>query len=133
MPRGRQQYDNNMTVTLFDNDKRRGDKDPHMQGKAEVDGVEYWANGWWNRSDSGVEYLKIKLQPKEEGNGRQASGNRSNQGRSTGMRGGGGNRGNGNRDDRNDRSSDSRSRSSAPVNRGQQGGGFDEMDDDIPF
>lgn len=134
--RGRQQYDNNNSGALFENDRANGDKDPHMKGSAEVDGIEYWVAGWWTRpKQGGDEFLKIRLTPKDEGGGR---------GGNTGGRGGGSNRGSGgygsdNRGSRgagrggNDSRSDNRGRDQGRGGNEGGGGGFDEMDDDVPF
>lgn len=138
--RGRQQYDNNNSGALFENDRANGDKDPHMKGSAEVDGIEYWVAGWWTRPNKGGdEFLKIRLTPKDEGGG---GGNN----RGGGSRGanGGSNRGSGGygSDTRGSRGAGRGGNDSRADNRGRDqgrggneggGGGFDEMDDDIPF
>ena len=40
------QYDNTNRWTLFKNDNRRDEKSPEYSGTINVDGVEFWLNGW---------------------------------------------------------------------------------------
>jgi len=64
---GRQQYDNNMRGVLFENERKRGDKDPDMTGTLEIDGVKYWVSAWWkdgkNRNDP--DYLSFAVREKD--------------------------------------------------------------------
>ena len=42
------QYDNTNKGALFGNTrKREGKKDPDLQGKLNIGGVEYWISGWF--------------------------------------------------------------------------------------
>lgn len=112
--RGRKQYDNNLTCTLWENDERRnGKQDPHFRGSAEVDGVEYWANAWVNKQDDGRRRINIKLEPKVDDRSPQQR-NRE-QGQPRGNNGGG----------------------NAPRGGGRGNNGFDDIPDDdisdIPF
>lgn len=59
-------YDNNLQGALFQNDRQEKEGDPDMRGECEVEGVSYWLAGWWNKTKAGVEYLKIKMTPKDE-------------------------------------------------------------------
>lgn len=41
-----QEYDNTNRWTLFKNENRATDKHPEYSGTLNVDGVEFWLNGW---------------------------------------------------------------------------------------
>jgi hypothetical protein len=41
-----QEYDNTNRWTLFKNENRQTDKSPQLSGTLNVDGVEFWLNGW---------------------------------------------------------------------------------------
>ena len=54
-------------VALWKNDNRKTDRHPHYTGNATVNGVEYWANAWVNKSDNErAPLLKINLNVKEQ-------------------------------------------------------------------
>lgn len=152
---GRQQYDNNLSGALFQNDRQEKDGDPDMKGSCEVDGVEYWVAAWWNKTKDGVEYLKFKLNPKDANGGRgqqqrqpYGQGNRPGNSRGPGARVNPGRRGP-NSDQRDDDTrsfnqnrgrgpnSDQRDDRGGPDNghRDDRGGyqNSSDMDDDIPF
>lgn len=115
---GKPAYDNNLRGALFENDRQEKDGDPHMRGQVEIDGVEYWVAGWWNKSKAKVEYLSLKFTAKDErGSQREdtrrqpyGQGNRPGNSRGPGARVNPGRRGP-NSDQRDD----------------------DDIDDDIPF
>lgn len=46
-----EQKDN--TGSLFKNDKREKDSQPHAKGTALIDGVEYWVAAWTKEGDKG--------------------------------------------------------------------------------
>ena len=54
-------------VALWKNDNRQSDSHPHYKGSATVNGMEYWANAWVNKSDNQrAPLMKISLKPKEQ-------------------------------------------------------------------
>jgi uncharacterized protein (DUF736 family) len=55
-----------MTGSLFVNDKKESDKHPDSRGSALIDGVEYWVSAWREESKSGVKYLSMKYQRKDQ-------------------------------------------------------------------
>jgi len=55
-----QQYDNSNRGALFVNDRKQSDKHPDMQGKINVDGVDYYLSGWWKQTAKG-EILSLAL------------------------------------------------------------------------
>ena len=73
-----EQQDNTIIVKVpqayYSKDGQRRDKeptDPDKKGGGTVDGKEYWASAWENISKSGEEYIKIKLNPKNDSQGQQ--------------------------------------------------------------
>ena len=122
--RGRkQEYDNELRGVLFKNEKKRNDKDPGWQGNCTVNGVEYWVAAWVNENQDGSKRINFNLTEKEDESPQQRNQRRagpSQQRRSN--------------DDDFDR--DDRQRSSNQQGRrtaGPPDGGFDDMDEDIPF
>lgn len=126
---GRQEYDNNMQGVLFDNERHNKDGDPNMRGQCEIEGVEYWISAWWNNSSKMGDYLKFRLEPKDERsnqrNDQRPQGNRPGNSRGPGARVNPGRRGP-NSDQRDDRGG---RHPNAPGNDN----GFDNPDDDIPY
>lgn len=126
---GRQEYDNNLSGALFQNDRQEKDGDPDMKGQCEVEGTEYWLAAWWNKTKNGVEYLKFKMTPKDDRRGGQqqrqpyGQGNRPGNSRGPGARLNPGRRGP-NSDQRDDRGDDRR-HPNAPD-------GYDD-EPDVPF
>lgn len=107
------QYDNTNRGVLFDNDRKESDNHPDMTGTLNINGVDHWFSGWWKNGNKG-EFLSLSIgKPKDQQ--RQAApppppaperrGNRPSQRPQP----------QGNR---------------APA---RSGGGFDDMDDNIPY
>ena len=53
------------TGSIFKNDKRETDTQPHGKGSALIDGVEYWVNAWTNVKDDN-RYQSLKFSRKDE-------------------------------------------------------------------
>ena len=64
--RGRQQYDNELRGVLWQNDKKRNDKDPGWQGSCTVQGVDYWVSAWVNVNPDGSKRINFNLSEKQE-------------------------------------------------------------------
>jgi hypothetical protein len=61
-----QQYDNTGKGALFVNNRKQSDKHPDMNGKINVNGVDYYLSGWWKQTAKG-EILSLSLgQPVEQ-------------------------------------------------------------------
>jgi hypothetical protein len=61
-----QQYSNENRGALFVNDRKQSDKHPDMNGKINVNGVDYYLSGWWKQTTKG-EILSLSLgQPVEQ-------------------------------------------------------------------
>ena len=64
-------YDNTNTFTLFINDKGDNDKRPDRTGTLNVDGVEYFIDGWIKQGSKGP-FLSGKVKRKDKQGERQA-------------------------------------------------------------
>jgi hypothetical protein len=53
------------TGSLFVNDKKENEKHPDRTGSINIDGKEYWLNGWLKESAKGVKYLSLSVKPKD--------------------------------------------------------------------
>lgn len=104
-------YDNTNTGLLKKNERKEKDSHPDYNGSVNVEGVDYWLSGWVKvgREGSklaGQRYFSLALTPKEEQQGRPAPRAQA----------------------------PARAPAPAPRRQAQQpSGGFDDMDDDIPF
>lgn len=103
------QYDNTNTGLLKRNDRKEKDSHPDYRGTINVDGVDYWLSGWLKTGKegsklAGQKFFSLSVQPIEEQQERRPAARPA-------------------------------ARQAAPAARQQQtrGGGFDDMDDDIPF
>ena len=60
-------YDNNNRGVLFVNDKKEdGDKKPDRTGSLNVDGVEYFLDGWIKKSESGKTFMSVSVKRKDK-------------------------------------------------------------------
>lgn len=59
------EYDNTNRGVLFINDRKEKDSQPDRTGRLNVDGVEYWLDGWIKSKD-GKQYLSLSVKPKEQ-------------------------------------------------------------------
>jgi hypothetical protein len=60
-------YDNTNRFALFKNTAmREGKKDANLQGTLNVEGVEYWINGWTGETKSGDKYISGSIRKKEK-------------------------------------------------------------------
>lgn len=62
---GNKQFDNTNRGILFENDRKRGQKDPDFKGSINVDGRDYWLSGWEKDTKSGPA-LSLSVQEKRE-------------------------------------------------------------------
>lgn len=122
-------YDNTNSGMLAKNERRReGKNDPSHTGFVNIDGKEYWLKAWVKQGKEGSRmegksFFSLSLDPKDEdrgGNDRGGRGSRSDD------------RGGNDRGSRNNSRDDDRG-SRGNGNGNSRGGGFDDMDDDIPF
>ena len=64
-----QDFDNELTGTLFRNDKGDNPKRSDYKGSATIKGVEYWASAWVKKAEkgkrAGEQFLSIRYEAKE--------------------------------------------------------------------
>lgn len=56
------QYPN--SGSLFRKEERKSENDAHYSGSAEVDGVQYFVDGWINSPPGKKSYMRLKFKPK---------------------------------------------------------------------
>lgn len=57
-------YDNTNSGALFKNTDKPTDKHPDYGGSVNVEGAEYWLNGWIKEGKTG-KFISLSLKPKE--------------------------------------------------------------------
>jgi hypothetical protein len=61
-----QQYDNTNRGIISKNDRKTQDKHPDIKGSINVDGVEYWLDGWQKKRQSdGATFYSLSVKRKE--------------------------------------------------------------------
>lgn len=60
------EYSNENTFALFQNDKGDNPNRPDRTGRLNVDGVEYYIDGWLKKDKNGNSYLQGKVKRKEK-------------------------------------------------------------------
>ena len=59
-------YDNNMRGAISKNDRKTEDKHSDIKGQCEINGVEYWIDGWLNeRKDGSGKFYRLKFEEKK--------------------------------------------------------------------
>jgi len=58
-------YDNTNSGALFQNDRKAKETHADYNGSINVDGKEFWLNGWKKTSKKGKSYLSLSIQPKK--------------------------------------------------------------------
>jgi hypothetical protein len=67
-------YDNTNRGILGRNDKRENDKQPEFTGNINIEGVDYWLNGWVKeRKDGSGKFFSLSVKPKEQRGGNFAA------------------------------------------------------------
>lgn len=61
------QYDNTNSGAIFANDRKEKDTHPDRTGSINIEGVEYWINGWLKKTKDGKPFLSVSLRRKDEG------------------------------------------------------------------
>lgn len=70
------EYDNSNSGALFENEKRKSDKHPHLRGSCTIrtpDGelIEYWVSAWQKTSKKGDDFFSLSFQLKDEQEARE--------------------------------------------------------------
>jgi hypothetical protein len=59
-------YDNNLTGIISKNDRKTDDKHPDIKGQCEIDGVQYWMDGWSKtRNSDGGKFYSLRFKRKD--------------------------------------------------------------------
>lgn len=59
------QYDNTNTGTLFVNERKTDEKHPDRTGSINIEGVEYYLDGWLRKSKDGKPFLSVRVKRKD--------------------------------------------------------------------
>lgn len=60
------EYDNTNRGVLFRNENKKSEKHPDMGGNLNVEGVEYYIDGWTKTSKNGKKFLSLSIKPKND-------------------------------------------------------------------
>lgn len=59
-------YDNNMKGVISRNERKTEDTHPDIKGQCEIDGVQYWVDGWAKtRNSDGGKFYSLRFKPKQ--------------------------------------------------------------------
>ena len=59
-------YDNNLTGLISKNERKTDDKHPDIKGQCEIDGVQYWVDGWQKtRNSDGGKFYSLRFKRKD--------------------------------------------------------------------
>jgi hypothetical protein len=58
--------DNTNRGVLFKNDRKQHDKQADYKGSINVNGEDFWLDGWINESKSGAKYMSLSIKPKKK-------------------------------------------------------------------
>lgn len=64
-------FDNRNTGILFVNDRKESDKHPDRTGTINIEGVEYFADGWLKEGKGGKQFLSLRFKRKDKQPGQQ--------------------------------------------------------------
>ena len=59
-------YDNTNGGAIFPNDRKDKETHPDFRGSIDIEGKQFWIKGWKKVAKSGVKYLSLSVNPKEE-------------------------------------------------------------------
>lgn len=61
------EYDNNLTGIISKNARKESDKHPDIKGSCEIDGIQYWMDGWAKtRNNDGGKFYSLKFKRKDQ-------------------------------------------------------------------
>lgn len=59
-------YDNNLTGIISKNERKTDDKHPDIKGQCEIEGVQYWVDGWAKtRNSDGGKFYSLRFKRKD--------------------------------------------------------------------
>ena len=59
------EYDNTNRGRIFRKEDKKSERHPDMDGHLNVEGVEYYVNGWTKTAKNGKKFLSISIKPKD--------------------------------------------------------------------
>ncbi|MDO9132006.1 hypothetical protein [Hydrogenophaga sp.] len=60
------QYNNDMTGIISKNERKTTDKHPDIKGQCEINGVQYWVDGWAKtRNSDGGKFYSLSFKAKD--------------------------------------------------------------------
>lgn len=60
------EYDKNLTGLISKNERKTDDKHPDIKGQCEIDGVQYWVDGWAKtRNIDGGKFYSLRFKRKD--------------------------------------------------------------------
>jgi uncharacterized protein (DUF736 family) len=59
------QYDNTNTGALFLNERKTDEKHPDRTGSINVEGIEYFLDGWIRKTKDGKQFLSVRVKRKD--------------------------------------------------------------------
>ena len=72
------EYDNTNSGALFKNHRREKDTHPNLAGSINIEGKEYWLNGWTKEVQKGKrqgeKMISLSVRPKDQARPQQSSG-----------------------------------------------------------
>ena len=61
------EYDNNLTGIISKNERKETDKHPDIKGHCEINGTDYWIDGWLReRKDGSGRFYSLRFKPKDQ-------------------------------------------------------------------
>jgi hypothetical protein len=59
-------YDNNLSGIISKNERKTDDKHPDIKGQCEIEGVQYWVDGWAKtRNSDGGKFYSLRFKRKD--------------------------------------------------------------------
>lgn len=59
-------YDNNLTGIISKNERKTDDKHPDIKGQCEIEGIQYWVDGWMKtRNSDGGKFYSLRFKRKD--------------------------------------------------------------------
>jgi uncharacterized protein (DUF736 family) len=60
------EYDNTNRGRIFRKEDKKSERHPDMDGHLNVEGVEYYVNGWTKTAKNGKKFLSLSIKPKDD-------------------------------------------------------------------
>ena len=60
--------------SIFNNERKEQESHPDRTGSCNIDGRDYWVNGWLKKTKDGKPYLSLSFKPKDQQRAQQGQG-----------------------------------------------------------